>query len=50
MDEERQLDFQRLCAYHYQRCWLKTLHAIADGVTTRLAGRQGTLMSSLRWI
>ena len=27
-------------AYHYQRFRLKTLHAIAEGVTTRLAGRQ----------
>ena len=40
VEEERQLDFQRLRAYHYQRVWLKTLHAIAEGVTTRLAGRQ----------
>ena len=40
VEEERQMDFQRLRAYHYRRFWLKTLHAIAEGVTTRLAGRQ----------
>ena len=40
VEEEHQLDFQRLRAYHYQRFRLKTLHAIAEGVTTRLAGRQ----------
>ena len=32
-----------LRAYHYQRFRLKTLHAIAEGVTTRLAGRQEML-------
>ena len=30
MAEDRQLNFQRLCAYHYQRFWLKILHAIAN--------------------
>ena len=40
VEDELQLDFQRLRAYHYQRFRLKTLHAIAEGVTTRLAGRQ----------
>ena len=40
VEDERLLDFQRLRAYHYQRFRLKTLHAIAEGVTTRLAGRQ----------
>ena len=40
VEDKRQLDFQLLCAYHYQRFRLKTLHAIAEGVTTRLAGRQ----------
>ena len=40
VEEEQQLDFQLLCAYHYQRFRLKTFHAIAEGVTTRLAGRQ----------
>ena len=40
VEEELQLDFKWLSAYHYQRFRLKTLHAIAEGVTTRLAGRQ----------
>ena len=40
MEDEWQLDFQLLCTYHYQRFQLKTLHAIVEGVTTRLAGRQ----------
>ena len=40
VEEERQLDFQWLRAYHYQRFRLKTPHAIAEGVTTWLAGRQ----------
>ena len=40
VEEERELDFQRLRAYHYQRFRLKNLHAIVEGVTTRLAGRQ----------
>ena len=41
MDEKRQLDFQqRLRAFQYQRFRLKILHAIAEGLTTRLAGRQ----------
>ena len=38
VEEERQLDFQLLCAYHYQRFQLKTLHAIAEGVTVLLTG------------
>ena len=38
--EELQLDFQLLSAYHYQCFWLKTLHAIVEGVTTLLAGQQ----------
>ena len=38
VEDELQLD--ELRAYHYQRFQLKTLHAIAEGVTTRLAGRQ----------
>ena len=38
VEEEHQLDFQWLRAYHYQRFRLKTLHAIAEGVTMRLAG------------
>ena len=33
VEDERLLDFQRLRAYHYQRFRLKTLHAIAEGVT-----------------
>ena len=40
VEDELQLDFPRLRAYHYQRFWLKTLHAIAEGMTTRLTGRQ----------
>ena len=40
VEDERLLDFQLLRAYHYQRFRLKTLHAIAEGVTTWLAGRQ----------
>ena len=40
VEDERLLDFQLLRAYHYQSFQLKTLHAIAEGVTTRLAGRQ----------
>ena len=40
VEDERQLDFQLLRAYHYQHFLLKTLHAIVEGVTTRLAGCQ----------
>ena len=40
VEDERLLDFQLLCAYHYQLFRLKTLHAIAEGVITQLAGRQ----------
>ena len=40
VEEELQLDFQGLCTYHYQSFWLKTLHAIVEGVTTLLAGQQ----------
>lgn len=40
VDEECQLDFQRLRAYHFQRFRLKILHAIAEGVNRRLSGRQ----------
>ena len=37
-EEELQLDFQLLLAYHYQRFCVETLHSIAEGVTTQLAG------------
>ena len=47
VEEELQLDFQRLRAYHYQRFQLKTLHAIAEGVTTRLVGQQEMLAPNL---
>ena len=47
VEDELLLDFQRLRAYHYQRFRLKTLHAIAEGVTTRLAGRQEMLAPNL---
>ena len=40
VEEQQQLDFQRLRAYHCQRFQLKTLQAVAEGVTTRLAGCQ----------
>ena len=40
VEDERLLDFQLLRAYHYQLFRLKTIHAIAEGVTTWLAGRQ----------
>ena len=36
-----------ISSYHYQRFWLKTLHAIAEGVTTLLAGRQEMLVPNL---
>ena len=36
VEDELLLDFQRLRTYHYQRFWLKTLHAIVEGVTTLL--------------
>ena len=38
VEEELQLDFQWLRAFHYQRFPLKTLHTIVEGVTTQLAG------------
>ena len=47
VEEELQLDFQRLRAYHYQHFRLKTLHAIAEGVTMLLAGRQEMLAPNL---
>ena len=47
VEDERLLDFQLLRAYHYQRFWLKALHAIAEGVTTWLAGRQEMLVPNL---
>ena len=47
VDNERLLDFQLLLAYHYQRFLLKTLHAIVEGVTSQLAGRQEMLEPSL---
>ena len=40
VEDKLLLYFQRLHTYHYQHFWLKTLHAIAEGVTTWLAGSQ----------
>ena len=44
VEEELQLDFQRMSTYYYQRFWLKTLHAIAEEETTWLAGSQEMLV------
>ena len=40
VEDKLLLDFQWLRAYQYQHFQLKTLHAIAEGVTTLLTGHQ----------
>ena len=47
VEDKQLLDFQRLHAYHYKCLQLKTLHTIAEGVTTLLTGCQEMLTPNL---